>query len=108
MSITPVFHTPVQQTPMQDRVAAEPKAPADAQGEAHADPKDMIDVATRLSADIQAFLAEVEANGVPITTLSEGDAREAAENARTVLGGQSLSIANANPGALAGFLNDGE
>jgi hypothetical protein len=104
MSINPVAHSPVNPAQIQERVAAEHKTPA----EEHARPQDMVDVATRLGADIQAFLAEVEANGVPITPLTEGNARDAAEAAREALGNLSLSIANANPGALSGFLGEGD
>ena len=104
MSINPVFQNPVNPLPAQERSVSEPKATA----VEHNEPQDMIDVAKSLSSDIQHFLSEVQSNGVPVTSLSEGEARDAAEAARDALGALSLSIANANPGALTGFLSDAE
>ena len=103
MSINPISQTPVNPLPAQERSVSEPKAAAEA-----SEPQDMVDVAKSLSADIRHFLTEVQSKGVPVTPLTEGDARDAAEAARGALGTLSLSIANANPGALTGFLGDAE
>ena len=104
MSINPVFQSPVNPLPVQERAASEPKTVSTGHGQ----PQDSVDVTQALSPDIQEFLAEVQAKGVPVTPFTEGDARDAADAARNALGTLSLSIANANPGALANFLGDAE
>ena len=104
MSINAVPPSSTNPGTVQDRSSVETKGVDAVRNQ----PQDMVDISKTLSPDVRAYLAEVRARGVPITPLTEGSARDAAEALRAALGTQSLPIANANPGTLTDLMNESD